>query len=140
MIKKYTFLLTFLFICFIGFAQNPGSISFQGETIDIPENIDSFQWNQMPASSKLGQGYYGWVQFYETPTQDVQDRFKLNNLELLEYIPHQTYLFYFPQSASISFLRDNGVRSVIPVMGTHKISSALKNPPFEAWAMVITFL
>jgi len=135
MIKKYTFLLTFLFICFIGFAQNSSSIIFQGEAINIPENIDSFEWKQMPESSKLGQGYYGWVQFYETPTQDVQDRFKLNNLELLEYIPHQTYLFYFPQQASISFLRDNGVRSVIPILGANKISSELKNPPFETWAM-----
>jgi len=135
MIKKYTFLLTFLFVFFIGFAQNPFAVIYQGETIDIPENIDSFQWNQMPDSSKLSEGYYGWVQFYETPTQDVQDRFKLNNLELLEYIPHQTYLFYFPQSASISFLRDNGVRSIIPVYGERKVSLELKNPPFEAWAV-----
>lgn len=135
MIKKCSLLLTFIFLCAIGFSQNSSSITFQGETITIPENIETFQWDQMPETSKLGQGYYGWVQFYETPTQDIQDRFKENNLELLEYIPHQTYLFYFPQNTSVSFLRNNGVRAIIPIAGTNKISSALKNPPFQTWAM-----
>ena len=117
-----------------GFGQNPSNIVFQDETIEIPENIDTFQWSQMPESAKLDQGFVGWIQFYETPTQQVQDAFKQKQLELMEYIPHQTYLFYFPKSTSIAFLKDNGVRSIIPVPGNAKLSSDLKSPDHDYWA------
>lgn len=140
--KKTTF-PTFRSICFLAivfvfsnlFAQNPSNINFQGETYAMPENIDTFQWNSMPEYSRLQNGYIGWVQFYETPSQAVQDLFKQNKMELLEYIPHQTYLFYFPQSTSVNFLRNHGVRSIVPVAGSSKLSQDLKNPPFDSYAM-----
>ena len=140
--KKTTF-LTLRSVCFLAivfvfsnvFGQNPSSINFQGETYAMPENISTFQWDSMPESAKLQNGYIGWVQFYETPSQAVQDLFKQNRMELLEYIPHQTYLFYFPKSTSVNFLRNQGVRSIVPVSGSAKLSLDLKNPPFENWAM-----
>ncbi|GHC44754.1 hypothetical protein GCM10008083_04200 [Ulvibacter litoralis] len=118
----------------ISYSQTNYAIQFQDETIEIPENISTFEWNQLPESSKLDAGYFGWVQFYETPTQDVQDLFKTRNLQLLEYIPNKTYLFYFPETTSVNFLRNNGVRSIVPVDGTYKLSSELKNPPYAHWA------
>ena len=53
----------------------------------------------------------------------------------MEYIPNKTYLFYFPETTSISFLKDNGVRAIVPVAGVYKMSSALKNPPYEDYAI-----
>ncbi len=131
---KSFILLAMAFVFSMSFAQSRYTIQFQNENIEISENIDSFQWNQMPESSKLENGYYGWVQFYETPTQSVQDLFRSNNLQLLEYIPNKTYLFYFPETTAISFLKDNGVRAIVPVAGAHKLSTALKTPPYEHWA------
>jgi len=130
-------------VCFLGmllvisltFAQNNYTIQFQDETIEMPENIDTFQWSQMPEHSKLNNGYYGWVQFYETPNQAVQDLFRSSNLELIEYIPHKTYLFYFPETTSVLLLKDNGVRSITPVLGSVKLSTALKMPPYDNYAM-----
>ena len=119
----------------MSFGQEPANINFQGETIVMPENIANFQWSQMPESSKLANGYVGWVQFYETPTQQIQDSFKRNKLELLEYIPHKTYLFYFPKNTSVSFLQNSGVRSVIPVPSNAKLATSLQNPPYDNWAM-----
>jgi hypothetical protein len=99
-----TILCALMVIVFtMSFAQNPYVIHFQDDIIEIQENIDSFEWNQMPVSAELENGYLGWVQFYETPNQIIQDRFKSNDLELLEYISNGTYLFYFPASTSISF-------------------------------------
>lgn len=89
----------------------------------------------MPESSKLDNGYIGWIQFYETPTQDIQNSFKNNNLQLLEYIPNKAYLFYFPNSASVVFLKDNGVRSIVPVEGWFKLDSNLKNGTIGEWAV-----
>ena len=91
----------------ISFAQGDYSILLQNESIDLPENIETFQWDQMPDSAILNNGYIGWVQFYETPSQSIQDNFKENNLQLLEYLTNKAYLFYFPNSTSLSYLKDN---------------------------------
>jgi len=117
------------------YGQNTSDIQFQGETFSMPENIAAFQWNQMPESSKMNNGYVVWVQFYETPTQNVQDLFKQNQVELLEYIPHKTYLAFFPKNTNIGLLRNNGVRSIVGVPGNAKISNTLKSPPYDDYAM-----
>lgn len=143
--KKFTFFslnrrsvsfLLFVFVVTFAFAQNPYIIQFQDETIEMPENISTFQWDQMPESSQYDNGYYGWVQFYETPSQNVQDLFAANNLELISYIPHRAYAFYFPANTSISFLREHGVRSIVPVEGRFKLSQPLKNGNVGDWAVV----
>ena len=128
-------LVALLFVFSLTYAQNSYDIRFQNETYEMPENITTFQWNQMPESSILNNGYVGWVQFYETPTQQVQDLFKQNNLQLLDYIPHRTYLFYFPQNTSINLLKNNGVRSIVPVDGRAKLSAKLKSGNYDYWAM-----
>lgn len=133
-IKNFSF-LALLFVFSLTYAQNSYDILFQNETYEMPENIATFQWNQMPESSRLNNGYLGWIQFYETPTQQVQDLFKQNNLQLLEYIPHRTYLFYFPENTSITLLKNNGARTIVPVDGSAKLSAKLKSGDFDSWAM-----
>ena len=125
----------FALIITSAFSQNPYAIQLQGDTISLPENIETFDWGQMPVSSHLNNGYVGWIQFYDTPTQDVQDEFKLNGLQLIDYIPNKAYLFYFPEEVSVSYLQNKGVRTISPVISSFKLSSALKNPPYESWAM-----
>lgn len=140
--KKTTFsqskkILSVLFTMFFAFsfAQNNYNIQFEDSTISLTENIDSFAWSQMPKNSKLNNGYYGWVQFYETPSQSVQNKFSSNGMELIEYISNKAYLFYFPESTSVGFLKNNGVRSIVAIPGEYKLSSKLKNPPYEDWAV-----
>ncbi|MEX2349735.1 MAG: S8 family serine peptidase, partial [Flavobacteriaceae bacterium] len=119
----------------MSFSQNNYTIYFQEEVVEIPENIQTFSWDQLPEKSHFDNGYIGWIQFYETPSQSIQNEFKSRNLKLLEYIPHKAYLFHFPASSSVEFLRNSGVRGVIPVDATLKISKELNHPPFENWAM-----
>lgn len=132
-IKRLGF-LSLLFSFSLAVAQTPATIEFRGETVEMPENISDFTWSDMPVSSTLDKGFIGWVQFYETPTQDVQDLFRANDLILMNYIPHQTYLFYFPNDTSITLLQENGVRSIIPVPTATKISESIKSNDFESWA------
>lgn len=131
---KKTIFLLFALISILGTSQNV--VQFQDETIEIPENILSFSWEQMPEYSKLDNGYIGWVQFYETPSQTIQNEFKAQNLELINYIPHKTYLFYFPENTSVSYLQSRGVRAIIPVEGRFKMSQDLKNGNIGEWAQV----
>jgi hypothetical protein len=134
---KQTILSVFvaLFVCISTFAQTSYNIQFQDQSLAFPENIESFQWSQMPDSSKLDHGYYGWIQFYETPNQSTQDLFKSQNLELIEYIPNKAYLFYFPEDTSIAFLQSKGVRGIKAIPGENKLSSALKNGNYDDWAL-----
>ncbi|GGE01137.1 S8 family serine peptidase [Planktosalinus lacus] len=132
---KFLGVLLLIFVFNTLHSQNDYTIHFQEDIIEFPENIQTFDWNQMPEKSHFNDGFYGWVQFYETPNQIVQDRFRNANLQLIEYIPHKTYLFYFPENTSISFLQYNGVRGIIPLDASFKISKELNYPPFEPWAM-----
>src|SRR5690606_248288 len=131
---KIKLLLVFTFVFSFGFSQDY-TIHFQDEVVVIPENIQTFSFDQLPEYSDFNGGYYGWVQFYQTPTQSVQDNFKANNVKLIEYIPHQAYLFHFPKNLSVDFLRNNNVRGVIPVESRLKVSKELKNQNIESWAM-----
>lgn len=131
---KLSFCLTILFSAASVYGQAPSQITFRGEQIDFPENISSFQWNQMPETSKLNHGYTGLIQFYQTPTQEVQDLFRSHKMLLTDYIPHQTYMFHFPQDVSLDLLRDSGVKSIIPVPENVKISEAIKAGGYESWA------
>jgi len=117
------------------FAQNPFDVIFQDEIIEMPENSNGFQWDTLPESAQLANGYVGWIQFYEIPQQGVQDRFKNSNFELLEYIGNRTYLFYVSGSTSAQFLHNNGVRSIIPVQGSTKLSEDLKNGNIAPYAI-----
>ena len=132
---KNALLIVLVLLCSVTYAQSDYAITFQDDAIVVPENIDSFEWNQMPDSARLGDSYIGWVQFYETPTQDIQDLFKANNLDLINYIPHRTYLFQFPVNTSVQFLMDNGVRAIIPIENRFKLSSNLKNTPYPSHAV-----
>jgi hypothetical protein len=117
------------------YAQKSYAVTFQDKSIEMPENINSFQWNQMAPSNKYNNGYFGWVQFYKTPDQQTQDYFTSNKLELLEYISNGTYLFYFPESTSISVLKSKGVRAILPLSGAYKMSKSLKEGAYESWAI-----
>ena len=127
--------LTMAFVFTNSFAQSSYSIQFQDQNIEFPENINTFQWSQMPESSNLDEGYYGWVQFYETPDQATQDLFKSQQLELIEYIPNKAYLFYFPKTTSVTFLQSKGVRGIQPIAGEYKLSTGLKNGGYQDWAI-----
>ena len=131
--KSVSFLVLAL-ACTFAMAQNPYTITFQDETFEMPENINTFQWDQFPDSAHLSDGYIGWIQFYETPSQSVQDAFAANGLDLISYIPHHTYVFRFPQNTSVSFLQNNGVRSIVPIQGRFKLSQNLRTGNIGNWA------
>ena len=126
-----------LLVCFVlantTFSQDY-SFYFQGESIEIPENAATFTWAEMPESAEFANGYYGWIQFYETPKQITQDFFNSDGRQLIEYIDNKTYLFYFPQVPSSS-LQTRGVRGIIALDASHKLSQELKQRDIGSWAI-----
>ncbi len=101
----------------------------------MPNNINTFQWNQMPDKAFYNDGYFGWIQFSEIPNQSIQNHFKENGLELIDYIPNNAYLFYFPATTDINYLKTVGVKSIIPVSNNLKKSLRIKNDDIGDWAI-----
>ena len=132
--KKIT--LLFLILVFSkSFSQDDYTINFQDELINLPENIASFQFDQLDATTQIQNGYYTWVQFFETPTQGIQNEIKASRIQLIEYINNKTYLAFIPNNISTSFLSNQGIRSIVPVDGSYKLSPDLKSGNIGDWAI-----
>ena len=48
---KLTGFLVFLFVFNISIAQGDYTVRLQNKNIELPENIETFQWDQMPESA-----------------------------------------------------------------------------------------
>jgi len=130
---KSIILSIFLMSISFGFSQEKLEFTFQGEKVEMLKNIDSFQWNQIPNTSKFNSHYYGCISFDNTPTQEIQNDFKNKGLGLT-YISKGFYFFNFSSSVSASYLKNNGVTSIIPMPVNFKISSKIRNNEIEDWA------
>jgi len=76
---KSIILSIFLMSISFGFSQEKLEFTFQGEKVEMLKNIDSFQWNQIPNTSKFNSHYYGCISFDNTPTQEIQMTLKIKD-------------------------------------------------------------
>ena len=132
--KILTCFLLFISTYFSVIAQST-SVQFQDVNIDLPANIDSFNWENFPENSKYNDGYLGWVRFSNTPSQNIQNEFSSNNYQLLAYYPRQVYLFNFPRQVDLNFLQQRGVVSIIPLSSNQKMSKSLRTQDYPSWAI-----
>ncbi|MEP2936611.1 MAG: S8 family serine peptidase [Gilvibacter sp.] len=119
-------ILSFFLMATTMVAQSDYTINYQGQLVNIPANIDTFSWDQMPESSAWADGYFGWLQFEQSPNQVTQDYFKDNKLELIEYLGKGAYQFFMAGDTNISLLRNYGVRGITSVQGTFKLQDQLE--------------
>ncbi len=135
--KKITLkfvLLSFFVLSFtFAFSQANTKFEFQGKVVEMPRNIESFKWNQMPSNASYGANYYGCIKFLKTPTQQIQNEFKTRGLQL-DYVSENTYFFNFSTSVDVSYLKSVGVISIIPMPLNFKMSSKIRNNEIGEWA------
>ena len=110
-------------------------IKFQNETVALIENIETFQWSQLNEDLKINDGYYVWIQFYETPAQNVQNATKAQGIELIDYIGSRAYLAYIPSTISPAFLQSKEARAITEVQGNYKLSEDLRLGIIGDWAI-----
>ncbi|GAA0871804.1 hypothetical protein GCM10009117_09500 [Gangjinia marincola] len=110
------------------------TIQFLNESIELPENFGSFSWDSFSDQNKYRDGYYGWIQFYETPTQAEQNQLRAMGVELIDYIPNKAYLFYAKQ-INVQEFNNLEVRSIVPIEAQYKLSYDLKSETVGDWAI-----
>lgn len=116
-------------------AQSEYAIAYQNEYIELSENIHDFKWRDLDRSDRIKGGYYMWMQFFETPVQQVQDKLKANGIELQAFINNSTYLAFVPSSTAPSQLAGYGVRAIHPVPPAYKLSANLRDGNIGDWAL-----
>jgi hypothetical protein len=136
--KKNTFLIAVFIVFLFSFqlvnSQNTKPISFQGKTIEMPNNIKSFDWNQLPQRTTQDVGHYVIVQFQKTPNQNIQDDFRNNGIELKDYVSNHSYFLYLPNTISTDYLHNSGVISIVTMPIEFKVSAKIRNNEIGLWA------
>ncbi len=99
-----------------------------------PKNINSYITNNKTEQSIEGR-YYKFVQFNAIPSQEVKENMIANGMRFQEYIPMNTYLVSFPSNFSKSKLKSYGVRSVINVLNSDRITLRALSTPYPKWAI-----
>ena len=126
---SWAVLCTFLFGYTWGQKSHPISI---GNTTIVPgSNITSFSvkddvWQQQIYGERL----YGLLQFNEIPDQATHAKLRLSDIQLLDYLPQNTYLASLPQSISEDVLGLYRIQTILPVQANWKLSKTLENGSF----------
>ena len=85
-------LLAFLVISILGSAQEDRVIHFPSGDAFPEENIQTYDFNDIPQEYRYTDGFYTFLQFNEIPTQDKKEAMEALGIQFPEYIPYKTYL------------------------------------------------
>ena len=99
-----------------------------------PKNIHNFISSSSIQPVVEGR-YYRFVQFEQIPSQENKDKMIRLGLEFQEYIPMNTYLVSFPVNFDKKTLKNFGVRSVVEVLNSDRITDMAISTPYPDWAM-----
>ena len=126
-----------LLLCMTGslFAQNQIEVLLRTGKTTFPENAREYAANATISSDEMVDGhYYRLLQFYALPNQTQLDLIAAEGIELLEYIPHHTYLAAIPTNFQVNKLPQLGVRSIQTLGRDLKMSEDLMVDEFPRWA------
>jgi PKD repeat protein len=107
----------------------------QGD-VELKENAkDFFAKNNINEQEDNGQYYYRYLQFFETPNAATRAAVEATGVQLLEYLPSQTYIASFPKSLDVHRLSQFKIRSVSKILPIQKLSKNLVISNFDDWAI-----
>ncbi|MBW8049830.1 MAG: S8 family serine peptidase, partial [Cytophagales bacterium] len=100
------------------------------------ENLRDFiNEPDIKAGEKFEGRYFKFIQFYEIPNRDDREEIESMGIQLLNYIPHNTYAASIPENFDPGSLQELNVRSVISIEADYKIDNRLKTLPYPDWAL-----
>lgn len=114
------------------FAQKDYGIYLQWGPVSIPEQQVWEALNNELATNLFKEHYYLILQFNEVPTAAQQASLSQKGVELLGYIPNYAYVAKVPVNTDWSKI---GARAVIPMKPEYKLSPALLQEDYPAYAI-----
>ena len=135
MVRIYALVLLFVSSAFFQLtAQNSKviSLNFNKEKIQKTSNINNYQFDYQ---SNLYNGrLYRFITFEKIPNGALLKILSEKDIQLLEYIPDNTYLASLPQNINKNFLSSLGVINIEDFDLKYKTSHRLDRGNFPKWA------
>lgn len=119
-------------------AQETGNqaVLLRSGIVMLPENASSFdQEGVISENEMIGDFFVRMIQFNQIPAADQHRALQQAGIQLLDYVPHKTYIAALPASIQSAQLDALGVRSIVPVPAHLKMADNLRDRPFPDWAM-----
>jgi len=127
----------FLFVCLSLSAQNNKSIQFKSGDYFPQKNIDRIVNQQNYTTDELVNGfYYRIIQFSTIPSSKQKEELKSAGIELLNYIPKNSFYASIKKNANLNELQSKNAISVFSVASSFKLNKVLKSKKYPEWAMV----
>ena len=129
-----------LFACIVGslsfiHAQEAYTVFFQSGKYTYPANLERFIEHPDFDSDKVQNNVYRYIQFHQIPTPKQQTELAAKGIDLLDYIPRNTYLARIPVSINLQEMRKMNIRSIFKPAPEQKIAKALANDQYPDWAI-----
>lgn len=79
--------------------------------------------------------YFRIVQFAAIPKNEVKDQLKAAGIELLSYLPRNSFYARIDRSAELSALERNACTGIYPIASRFKLSAELNRKSYPHWAL-----
>lgn len=117
------------------YSQTNFDVLLNTGTTTFPENVREYVETATIGLDEMIDGkYYRLLQFHKIPDQAKHDELAQAGIELLEYIPHMTYVAAIPTTFQASKFEDLGVRSIQHISQDMKMSSEVKYRSVPKWS------
>ncbi|MEM9822229.1 MAG: S8 family serine peptidase [Bacteroidota bacterium] len=105
-------------------------------TIVPAENLQNFIAQAQIEEKEIFEGhFYRLLQFQSLPDIEKHERIAQTGIQLLEYLPHLTYLAAIPADLDLSTLAELEVRSILDYDQNFKLDNNLVELPYGDWAI-----
>jgi len=116
-------------------AQN-GFVKLKSRSFQPQDNLASFSWDAFAKTQSPVEGkYFAVIQFKQTITVQQRALLKLNGIELVEYIPDNTFSVSITQTPSLSLLQSVGAAAIFNLEANDKLHPRLLQKNFPYWAV-----
>jgi len=136
--KLNRFLLSAIALCFYAAAFSQKDLSTQLKTGSVKPGynirqsaIDSFNKDAVRFNNKA----FSIIQFEKLPDEGMRKLLSANGIELLDYIPDNTYTVTINGDLKIDALQSAKARSILQLTPQQKMQSTLANGSIPSWAI-----
>ncbi|MBL7920371.1 MAG: S8 family serine peptidase [Bacteroidia bacterium] len=116
--------LQFQFICKAQ-QQRSYELLLSSGTVELASNFNQVKSQQWQANELFNGSYYRYIQFYDIPSTEQKKQMAEKGIDLLLYLPTNTYIASIKQFANIGSLEGFGIRSIYTIQPTYKLLKEL---------------
>ena len=119
--------------------NNSYDLLLSSGTIELPANFEQVKSQQLQANELFNGSYYRYIQFYDIPSTEQKKQLSEKGIDLLLYLPTNTYIASLKQFTTINDLASFAIRGVYTIQPEYKLlnelSIALNEKNFPGYAV-----